>query len=70
MWEGGQPHQVVPESLETIGQDDLDGLLDSNQPFSAHPRIIDRTFINFGVKGVTSQTLTRGKAKEAAISAK
>ena len=58
MWEGGQPHQLVPETLETIGPDDLDGLLDSNQPFSAHPRIIDRTFINFGVKGVTSQTLT------------
>ena len=58
MWEGGQPHQLNPKTLETIGQDDLDGLLETNQPFSAHPKIIDNTFINFGVKGVTSQTLT------------
>ncbi len=58
MWEGGQPHQLDPKTLETIGQDDLNGLLEPNQPFSAHPKIIDNTFINFGVKGVTSQTLT------------
>ena len=59
MWEGGQPHQLIPGTLETIGQDDLDGLLKSNHPFSAHPRIKDNTFINFGVQGgVTSQTLT------------
>ena len=58
MWEGGLPHQLIPETLETIGQDDLDGFLKSGHPFSAHPRIIDNTFINFGVQGVTSQTLT------------
>ncbi len=58
MWEGGQPHQLNPKTLETIGLDELNGLLEPNQPFSAHPKIIDNTFINFGVKGVTSQTLT------------
>ncbi len=58
MWEGGEPHQLVPDTLATIGKDNLDGLLKSNQPFSAHPKIIDNTFINFGVKGITSQTLT------------
>ncbi|MEO1350015.1 MAG: carotenoid oxygenase family protein [Cyanobacteria bacterium J06635_15] len=58
MWEGGQPHQLVPETLETVGTDDLDGLLEPNQPFSAHPKIIDNHFVNFGVSGITSQTLT------------
>lgn len=58
MWEGGQPHQLKPETLETVGLDNLNGLLEPNQPFSAHPKIIDNTFINFGVKGTTSQTLT------------
>ena len=58
MWEGGQPHQLVPETLETLGKDDLNGLLESDQPFSAHPKIIDNNFINFGVKGIASQTLT------------
>lgn len=58
LWEGGQPHQLNPQTLETIGKDNLDGLLETNQPFSAHPRIIDNIFINFGVKGITSQQLT------------
>ena len=57
MWEGGYPHQLNPETLETIGLDDLDGLL-SQETFSAHPRIIDGTFINFGVSGMNPQTLT------------
>ena len=58
MWEGGQPHQLIPETLETVGLDDLNGLLKSGQPFSAHPRIINDVFVNFGVKGITSQSLT------------
>lgn len=58
MWEGGHPHQLVPETLETIGKDNLNGLLESDHPFSAHPKIINNTFINFGVKGIGSQTLT------------
>lgn len=58
MWEGGQPHQLNPETLETIGTDNLNGLLETKQPFSAHPRIIDNRFINFGVKGITPQSLT------------
>ena len=58
MWEGGQPHQLDPKTLATIGRDDLNGLLEADRPFSAHPKVIDNTFINFGVKGVTSQSLT------------
>jgi all-trans-8'-apo-beta-carotenal 15,15'-oxygenase len=58
MWEGGQPHQLNPQTLETIGPDNLDGLLEPLQPFAAHPRIIDNTLINFGVKGINSQQLT------------
>ncbi len=57
MWEGGHPHQLDPKNLETIGLDDVNGLLESHESFSAHPRIIDNTFINFGVTGVTSQSL-------------
>ncbi|EAZ92559.1 carotenoid oxygenase family protein [Crocosphaera chwakensis] len=57
MWEGGYPHQLNPETLETIGLDNLNGLL-NKETFSAHPRIIDDIFINFGVSGITPQTLT------------
>ncbi|MEL4898388.1 carotenoid oxygenase family protein [Crocosphaera sp. Alani8] len=57
MWEGGSPHEVNPETLETIGLDNLDDLL-NQETFSAHPKIIDGTFINFGVSGMSPQTLT------------
>lgn len=57
MWEGGKPHQLNPQTLDTIGLDDLGGVLKKGT-FSAHPRIIDETFINFGVSGISPQTLT------------
>ncbi|MGK7944728.1 MAG: carotenoid oxygenase family protein [Microcystaceae cyanobacterium] len=57
MWEGGHPHQLNPQTLDTIGLDDLGGILDKNT-FSAHPRLIDEIFINFGVSGISPQTLT------------
>ncbi|KPQ37218.1 MAG: Lignostilbene-alpha,beta-dioxygenase-related protein [Phormidesmis priestleyi Ana] len=36
LWEGGNPHSLNLESLETLGQESL-GWLKSGQPFSAHP---------------------------------
>ena len=39
LWEGGQPHRLNPQNLETIGIEDLDGILQPGQAFSAHPRI-------------------------------
>ncbi len=57
MWEGGKPHQLNPQTLETIGLDDLNGLLDPNKSFSAHPKIIDDVLVNFGVQGITNQQL-------------
>lgn len=62
MWEGGQPYRLNPKNLETIGLDNINGILPANQPFSAHPRIIknqetnEKTLITFGVKqGISSQ---------------
>jgi all-trans-8'-apo-beta-carotenal 15,15'-oxygenase len=57
MWEGGKPHQLNPYTLDTLGLDDLDGLLELNKSFSAHPRIIDDVLINFGVQGINNQKL-------------
>lgn len=57
MWEGGKPHQLNPYTLATVGLDNLDGLLEPSKSFSAHPRIIGDTLINFGVQGITNQQL-------------
>lgn len=36
LWEAGNPHQLDPASLETVGKTNL-GWLGNSQPFSAHP---------------------------------
>jgi all-trans-8'-apo-beta-carotenal 15,15'-oxygenase len=62
LWEAAEPHRLDPQTLDTFGLDDLDGLLASGEAFSAHPRIDPgepgegRRLVNFGVKtGLTSR---------------
>lgn len=69
LWEGGLPHRLDPETLETLGEYDYGGALrntgplsfiSSDLPFSAHPRL-DRTsgtLHNFGtVQGRQTELL-------------
>jgi Lignostilbene-alpha,beta-dioxygenase and related enzymes len=64
LWEGGQPHSLNPQNLETIGIDDVDGILQPGQTFSAHPRIEKGkdgkgdVLVNFSVKPGLSSTIT------------
>lgn len=50
LWEGGQPHALNLETLETIGLDDLGGLSPSCG-YSAHPKVDAQTgdIYNFGI---------------------
>lgn len=49
LWEGGEPHALTLDTLETIGLDDLEGL--EGKPYSAHPKRDAQTgeIFNFGV---------------------
>lgn len=66
LWEAAQPYRLNPQTLETLGIDDLDGLLEAGSAFAAHPRIdpsCDRIggqpcLVNFGVKAGLSSTIT------------
>ncbi|MDY6806810.1 MAG: carotenoid oxygenase family protein, partial [Cyanobacteriota bacterium] len=64
LWEGGQPHRLDPKTLETIGLEDIHGILEPGQAFSAHPRIEkgkdgkNDVLINFSVKPGLSSTIT------------
>ncbi|NES78386.1 MULTISPECIES: carotenoid oxygenase family protein [unclassified Okeania] len=64
LWEGAEPHQLNPKTLETIKLDDLDGILQPGQAFSAHPRIEKGkdgkgdVLVNFSVKPGLSSTIT------------
>ena len=56
LWEGGKPHALDLDTLDTMGIDDLSGLR-GKQPFSAHPKIdpATREIFNYGVSpGVTT----------------
>ncbi len=50
LWEGGQPHALDLNTLETLGLDGLQGL-NSGQTFSAHPKVDPHTgeIYNFGI---------------------
>lgn len=49
LWEGGEPHALTLDTLETIGLDDLGEL--AQHPYSAHPKRDPKTgaIFNFGV---------------------
>jgi len=58
LWEGGNPHALDLQTLETRGTDDL-GQLEEGAPFSAHPKIDPKTgeIFNFGVASGLNATL-------------
>ena len=66
LWEASVPHRLDPATLETLGKDDLDGLLKPEDSFSAHPRIDPHCemdggapcLVNFSVKAGISSTIT------------
>jgi all-trans-8'-apo-beta-carotenal 15,15'-oxygenase len=39
LWEAAQPHRIDPATLETLGLDDLNGLIPSGGSFTAHPKV-------------------------------
>jgi all-trans-8'-apo-beta-carotenal 15,15'-oxygenase len=49
LWEGGEPHALSLDTLNTLGLDDLDGL--EGLPYSAHPKCDPQTgeIFNFGI---------------------
>ena len=48
--EGGRPYRLDPETLETLGEDDMSGVLAPDAMYSAHPKLDPRTgeMWNFG----------------------
>jgi all-trans-8'-apo-beta-carotenal 15,15'-oxygenase len=66
LWEAAEPYRLDPHSLDTLGLDNLDGLLKPGDPFSAHPRIDpgsdhsggQRRLVNFAVKPGLSTRIT------------
>jgi all-trans-8'-apo-beta-carotenal 15,15'-oxygenase len=66
LWEAAEPHRLDPKTLETIGKDYLDGVLEEGNAFAAHPRIDPSCqrdndapcLVNFSIKPGLSSTIT------------
>jgi all-trans-8'-apo-beta-carotenal 15,15'-oxygenase len=73
LWEAAEPHALDPDTLETLGIDDLNGILQPGEAFAAHPRIDphfelngdtpegtlrERCLVNFAIKPGLSTTIT------------
>jgi all-trans-8'-apo-beta-carotenal 15,15'-oxygenase len=52
LWEGGNPHALDPDTLETLGKQNFDGDLRWLGAFSAHPKVDPLTgdLFNFGIE--------------------
>ncbi|MCS7225539.1 MAG: carotenoid oxygenase family protein [Gloeomargarita sp. SKYB31] len=57
LWEAAHPYRLDPRTLETLGLDNLGGLIPAGHGFSAHPRLDPQgLLVNFGVKaGLNSE---------------
>ena len=63
LWEAAEPHQLDPQTLETVGIDRLGGLLKTGDAFAAHPKFDPncegtQRMVNFGVKTGLSSTIS------------
>lgn len=66
LWEAAEPYRLDPQTLETLGKDDLDGLLPPGGAIAAHPHVDPvcaadggtPCLVNFAMKPGLSTTLT------------
>jgi len=63
LWEAASPHRLDPSTLETLGKETLNGLLQNDAGFTAHPRIDlgdeerETRLVGFSLKPGLSTTL-------------
>ncbi len=60
LWEGAEPHRLDPATLETLGLDNLDGLLKPGQPLTAHPRFDPGSTFTQGQPRLVTYSITSG----------
>lgn len=62
LWEADRPHRLDPYTLETLGIDDLEGVLQDGDAFAAHPRIDQSQdnpiLVNFAINPGLSSKIT------------
>lgn len=67
LWEAALPYRLNPENLDTIGLDNLDGILQDHSAFSAHPRIDPNSQFNQGQPSLINFSIKPGLSSEITI---
>ncbi|MEM8641879.1 MAG: carotenoid oxygenase family protein [Cyanobacteria bacterium P01_G01_bin.54] len=60
LWEAALPHRLQPETLDTIGLDNWDGILENSGAFSAHPRVDPHSELDGGQPCLVNFALQAG----------
>ena len=67
LWEAAKPYQLNPENLETMGLDDLDGILENIGSFSAHPRFDPNSQFNDGKPSLVNFSIKPGLSSKITV---
>ena len=67
LWEAAQPYRLNPDNLETIGLDNLDGILSEGDSFSAHPRIDPHSQFNHGKPSLVNFSVKPGLSSKITV---
>lgn len=67
LWEAAEPYRLNPYTLETEGLDDLDGILQPGESFSAHPRVDPHCELDGGAPCLVNFAIKTGLSSAIAI---
>lgn len=67
LWEAAEPYRLDPKTLETIGIDYLDGVLNSGDSISAHPRFDPASELNKGQPCLVNFSIKPGLSSKITI---
>jgi all-trans-8'-apo-beta-carotenal 15,15'-oxygenase len=68
LWEAAAPYRLDPHTLETLGQDYLNGVLQNGDAFSAHPRIDPTCQMDAGAPCLVNFSYKPGRSTSITIS--
>ena len=67
LWEAAEPHSLKPDTLETVGIDYLDGVLQPGDSFSAHPWVDPSCVIDDGAPCLVNFAISPGLSSKITI---
>ncbi len=67
LWEAAEPHSLQPDTLETIGIDYLDGILQPGDSFSAHPWVDPSCVMDNGAPCLVNFAISPGLSSKITI---